>query len=408
MPLGIALDQTILDEHLEIYRDLHAHPELSMQEERTARVITQHLEKLGANPQRCGGTGVVGVVDNGEGPVVAFRADTDGLPVKEDTGLPYASTATGTLPDGAEVPTMHACGHDSHVTSALSMAAHLVANKAVWSGTLVLIFQPGEETAAGSAAMIADGLWEKVPRPDIVLGQHVSNLPEGHIQTRPGHAMALADSWKVTVHGQGAHGSRPHDSIDPIAQAAYMITRLQSVVSRELDPTTPAVVTVGTISGGLKENVIAAEAEFTLNIRTVAEDSRELVLSRVRRVLEAEAAASGAPTPTVEELYRFPRCYNDPAATPGVVDALCAEFGPDAVQGDAPRRMGSEDVGRFGDDLGVPMVFWWFGGHDPSCFENGTPAGGHSPFFAPEDTRVVRAGSRAAISAVLSQFSGQS
>ncbi|NLS10468.1 amidohydrolase [Nesterenkonia sp. MY13] len=404
MPQGIPLDQAILDKHLEVYHDLHANPELSMQEQRTAEVITGHLQALGANPQPCGGTGVVGVIENGPGPVVAFRADIDGLPVKEDTGLPYASTATGRLPDGTEVPTMHACGHDTHITAALSMAAHLVANRQAWSGTLVLIFQPGEETAAGSAAMLADDIWQKIPVPEIVLGQHVSNLPEGHIHTRPGHAMALADSWRVTVHGEGAHGSRPHDSIDPITQAAYMITRLQTVVSRETNPSIPAVVTVGTISGGLKENVIAAQAEFTLNIRTVDEESRELVLSRIRRILEAEAAASGAPAPTVEELYRFPRCYNSPELTPQVVAALAAELGEEAVNGEADRRMGSEDVGRFADDLGIPQVFWWFGGHDPASFAEGTPAGGHSPFFAPEDTRVVRAGTRAAMAAVLSQL----
>lgn len=405
MPAGVALDQAILDDHVELYRDLHSHPELSMQEERTVRIITERLERIGAEPQRCGGTGVVGVLRNREGPVIAFRADIDGLPLKEDTGKPYASTATGHLPDGTEVPTMHACGHDSHVAGALSMAAHMAAHKDAWSGTLVLIFQPGEETASGSAAMVADGIWSRFPKPELLLGQHLAALPEGHIQTRPGHAMALADSWRVTVKGVGAHGSQPHRSVDPIVQAAYMITRLQTVVSREVNPVVPAVVTVGTISAGLKENIIASEAVFTLNIRTVDEESRVEVLDRVRRILTAEAEASGAPAPEIEELYRFPRCYNGPDVTPAVVAALAEELGEDAVDGDAPLRMGSEDVGRLGDSIGVPMVFWWFGGHDPADFDgDASPAANHSPHFAPVDTRVVRAGTRAGLAAVLSRL----
>lgn len=405
MPAGFPLIQSLIDDHIELYRDLHAHPELSMQEERTARIITERLQKLGAEPQRCGGTGVVGVIRNGAGPVVAFRADIDGLPLKEQTGKPYASTETGTLPDGTEVPVMHACGHDSHATAALSMAAHMAENKNVWSGTLVMVFQPGEEIAAGSAALVADGIWDTFPKPELLLGQHLSALPEGHIQTRPGHAMALADSWKVTVKGVGAHGSQPHRSVDPIVQAAFMITRLQTVVSREVNPVIPAVVTVGTISGGLKENIIAPEATFTLNIRTVEEEARAEVLDKIRRILKGEAAASGAPEPVIEELYRFPRCYNDPEATGPVLQALADELGEHAVNGDSPLRMGSEDVGRLADTIGVPMVFWWFGGHDPEDFESdAAPAANHSPHFAPNDLRVVRAGTRSALAAVLSRL----
>ncbi|MFK0008401.1 amidohydrolase [Paenarthrobacter sp. NPDC090520] len=386
-----------------LYRRLHAHPELSMQEHATAQLIEEQLDRLGVGHFRCGGTGVVGVLRNGEGPVVAFRADTDGLPIEEATGLEYASTDKGML-DGAEVPVMHGCGHDTHVASLLGATEILVGNRDAWSGTLVLIFQPGEETAAGALAMLDDGLWDKAPRPDVVFGQHVMPRPVGTVSISSGPVAAMADSLRVTVHGQQSHGSQPQDSIDPIVMAAHMVTRLQTIVSRELDPRKSAVVTVGTFHAGLKENIIPASAEFTLNIRTFDEDVRGQVLAAVRRIIEAEAAASGAPTPQIEELYRFPQCYNDPDAVPSVLEALRGALGAGSVEV-TPPMMGSEDFGHLGTAIGVPSVFWMFGGTPASAFEGPVPVPvNHSPFFAPELEGSLAGGVSAAVAVLLSRL----
>ncbi|MDI2033199.1 amidohydrolase [Paenarthrobacter nitroguajacolicus] len=386
-----------------LYRRLHAHPELSMQEHATAQLIEEQLDSLGVEHFRCGGTGVVGIMRNGSGPVVAFRADTDGLPIEEATGLEYASTDKGTL-DGAEVPVMHGCGHDTHVASLLGAAQILVGNRDAWAGTLVLIFQPGEETAAGALAMLDDGLWDRAPRPEVVFGQHVMPRPVGTVSISSGPVAAMADSLRVTVHGQQSHGSQPQDSIDPIVMAAHMVTRLQTIVSRELDPRKSAVVTVGTFHAGLKENIIPASAEFTLNIRTFDEDVRGQALGAVRRIIEAEAAASGAPTPQIEELYRFPQCFNDPDAVPSVLEALRGALGVESVEV-TPPMMGSEDFGHLGTAIGVPSVFWMFGGTPASVFEGpGAVPVNHSPFFAPELEGSLAGGVSAAVAVLLSRL----
>lgn len=386
----------------EMYVHLHTHPELSMQEHETANYIADQLDALGIENFRCGGTGVVGVIRNGEGPVVAFRADTDGLPIAEDTGLDYSSSATGTLEDGTAVPVMHGCGHDTHVTSLLTAAKLLVRDADSWSGTLVLVFQPGEETAAGAKAMVDDGLWDKAPRPTVVLGQHVMPLQAGEINISSGTAMAMADALKVTVFGRQSHGSQPQSSIDPIVLGAHMIIRLQTIVSRELDPTSPAVVTSGTFHAGLKENIIPDRAEFTLNIRTFTQDVRDQVLAAITRIVQAEALASNAPTPVIEEIYTFPRCYNDPETVTQVTRALRGELGEQAVH-DAPPMMGSEDFGHLADSIGVPSVYWMFGGFD---LTKGTPPVNHSPFFGPEIEPTLTTGVRAAVSALRSFLGG--
>ncbi|MCR1162435.1 amidohydrolase [Paenarthrobacter sp. UW852] len=386
----------------ELYRHLHAHPELSMQEFATATVIEEQLDGLGIEHFRCGGTGVVGVLRNGDGPVVAFRADSDGLPIEEATGLDYASTDTGTLPDGTVVPVMHGCGHDTHVASLLGAAEVLTDNRDVWSGTLVLIFQPGEETAAGALAMLDDGLWDKAPKPEVVFGQHVMPRPVGTVAISSGPVAAMADSLRVTVHGQQSHGSQPQDSIDPIVMAAHMVTRLQGIVSRELDPRKSAVVTVGTFHAGLKENIIPASAEFTLNIRTFDEDVRRQVLAAVRRIVTAEAAASGAPGPDIEEMYRFPQCFNDPDAVPPVLEALRLALGAESVE-ITPPMMGSEDFGHLGTAIGVPSVFWMFGGTPVAGLEGPVPVN-HSPFFAPELEGSLAGGVSAAVAVLLSRL----
>lgn len=386
----------------EIYVHLHTHPELSMQEHETANFIAAQLDGLGIRNFRCGGTGVVGVIENGEGPVVAFRADSDGLPIKEDTGLEYASTATGYLDDGTLVPVMHGCGHDTHVTGLLTAAKLLSRELDTWSGTLVLVFQPGEETAAGAKAMVDDGLWDQAPRPEVVLGQHVMPGQAGEISLSSGTAMAMADALKVTVFGRQSHGSQPQSSIDPIVLGAHIITRLQTIVSRELDPSTPAVVTSGTFHAGLKENIIPDRAEFTLNIRTFTQDVRDQVLAAVTRIVQAEALASNAPKPVIEEIYTFPRCYNDPQTAAKVAAALRGELGAEAVH-DAPPLMGSEDFGHLADSIGVPSVYWMFGGFDLS---KGTPPVNHSPFFGPEIEPTLTTAVRAAVSSLRAFLGG--
>lgn len=387
----------------DLYRELHAAPELSMQEHRTAELIEERLTALGIENFRCGGSGVVGVLHNGEGPVVAFRADTDALPLAEDTGVEYASTATGQLDDGTEVPVMHACGHDTHMSAALAAAEIFADATDAWSGTIVWIFQPGEETAAGAQAMLEDGLWDKAPKPEVVYGQHVMPALAGTINYAMGDAMALADSWKITIHGQGAHASQPQDSIDPIVLGAHMITRIQAVVSREIDPRRAAVVTIATFHGGLKENIIPATAEFTLNVRTFDPAIREKVLASLRRIISAEAAASGAPEPTIEVLSQFPRNYNDPQATAAAIDEFKRELGEESVVEVEP-MMGSEDFGALAEAIDVPSVFWFFGGHPAEVLEGDGPVPvNHSPFFAPVMEPTLSTGVKAAVTALASR-----
>lgn len=387
----------------DLYRELHAAPELSMQEHRTADLIEERLTALGIENFRCGGSGVVGVLHNGEGPVVAFRADTDALPLAEDTGVEYASTATGQLDDGTEVPVMHACGHDTHMSAALAAAEIFAGATDAWSGTIVWIFQPGEETAAGAQAMLEDGLWDKAPKPEVVYGQHVMPALAGTINYAMGDAMALADSWKITIHGQGAHASQPQDSIDPIVLGAHMITRIQAVVSREIDPRRAAVVTIATFHGGLKENIIPATAEFTLNVRTFDPAIREKVLASLRRIISAEAAASGAPEPTIEVLSQFPRNYNDPQATAAAIDEFKRKLGEESVVEVEP-MMGSEDFGALAEAIDVPSVFWFFGGHPAEVLEGDGPVPvNHSPFFAPVMEPTLSTGVKAAVTALASR-----
>ncbi len=380
----------------DLYRHLHAHPELSMQEHETATLIEDRMGSLGYDTQRCGGTGVTAVLRNGDGPVVAFRADTDGLPVAEDSGVDYASTARGTLPDGSDVPVMHACGHDTHITCAIGAATLLAQDTSAWAGTVVFVFQPAEETGSGADAMVADGLWDKVPRPEVVYGQHVWPGLAGTVQLSSGPAMAVADAWRVTVRGRGGHGSRPEDTIDPIVLTAYMIVRIQGIVARETAAQSAAVITVGTIRAGLKENIIPATAEFTLNVRTLDEQVRSRVLTALRRVLHGEATASGAPEPVIEELYTFPLLVNDVDAATEVLEVLGAELGADQVSL-SPAKMGSEDFGHLPQAAGAPGVFWFFGGMSKARLDGPDPVpANHSPQFAPVLEPTLSTGVRAA------------
>lgn len=394
----------IRDRMHQLYRHLHAHPELSMQEHQTASVIEDQLSRLGVEHFRCAGTGVVGILRNGEGPTVAFRADTDALPLQEKTGLDFASEARGELDDGTEVPMMHGCGHDTHIVTLLAAVEVLLADRESWAGTVVLIFQPGEETAQGAAAMVEDGLWEKAPHPEVVFGQHVMPARAGTLLYSVGDAMALADSLRVTVQGKGSHASQPQDSVDPVVLGAHMVTRLQGIVSREIDPRKAAVLTVATFHAGLKENIIPDSAEFSMNIRTLDPAVRDQVLTAVERVIRAEAAASGAPEPTIEVISSFPRNYNDPEATQMLVEHLRARFGDESVE-QVPPFMGSEDFGALATAIGVPSVFWMFGGHDEQTLQGPDPAPvNHSPFFAPVIEPTLSTGAQAAVTALLSRL----
>lgn len=384
-----------------LYVDLHAHPELSFQETRTASVAAAHLRDLGLRVEEgIGITGVVGVLENGPGPVVWLRADMDALPVEEQTGLPYASTARGISPAGVEVPVMHACGHDMHVTALIGALEVLVATRTDWAGTVVAVLQPAEEFGAGSKAMIADGVLERFPRPDIVLGQHVTPLPVGTVGVRPGTQMAASDGLTVTMHGRGGHGSRPHATVDPVVMAAATVMRLQTIASREIDPRHVAVVTVGSIHAGLKHNIIPAEAVLELSLRYPDDETRERVLEKVERIVAAEAQASGALTPpTIVNDHSLPPTINDPAATARVSAAIDAVLGEGSVI-DPGMFTGSEDVSWFAREAGVPLVFWFWGGIDPALYAGAVASGtvesviptNHSPFFAPVAGPTIEVG----------------
>ena len=383
-----------------LYIDLHRHPELSFQETRTAGVVAKHLEELGIEfEEGIGRTGVVGVIRNpsadsgesGDGPVVWLRADMDALPVEERTGLEYASTAHGLDPNGMDVPVMHACGHDMHVAALLGALERLVSTKDQWSGTIVAVFQPAEEYGAGSQAMIADGVLDRFPRPDIVLGQHVTPLPAGTIGVRSGTQMAASDGLTVTLLGRGGHGSRPQATIDPVVMAAATVMRLQTIVSREIDPRDVAVVTVGSIHAGLKNNIIPAEAKLELSLRYPDDEARAAVLEKVERIVRAEAQASGAEEPPVIVTdHTLPPTINDVEATARLTLAFDTAFGAGTVM-DPGMFTGSEDVSWFARESGAPLVFWFWGGADPEAFAAAYAAGtverdiptNHSPYFAP-------------------------
>ena len=302
-----------------IYRDLHAHPELAFHENRTAGIVAAGLRDLGyETTSGVGQTGVVGVLKNGAGPTVLLRADMDALPVRERTGLPYASTVVGADGDGKDVPIMHACGHDMHVTCLLGAAAELAADSASWRGTLTLVFQRAEEKGAGAQAMIDDGLYERFGVPEVVLGQHVSPLPAGLLGLRTGPAFAGSDSLRVVLHGQGGHGSRPETTVDPIIMAAATVQRLQGIVSREIAATETAVVTVGALHAGTKENIIPDEAELLLSVRTYNETIRAKTLAAIERIVRGESVTSGAPTdPEITLLGSFPPSSTTRRRPPG-------------------------------------------------------------------------------------------
>lgn len=389
-----------------LYRDLHSHPELSFAEHRTAGIVADALTGLGIEVVTgIAGTGVAGVFRNGDGPTVLLRADMDALPVLEDTGLAWASTQTAVDHTGATVPVMHACGHDIHITCLLGAVESLVADRESWSGTLVAVFQPAEEHGGGAQVMIDDGLYEKVPTPDIVLGQHVTPLPAGMLGAHSGAAMAAVDTMQVTMHGRGGHGSRPETTIDPVVMAAAAVMRLQTVVSREVAPQDTSVVTVGSLHAGTANNIIAKEAALGISVRSFSEEVRAHVLGSVERIIAAEATASGAVVaPTIEYGERYPVTVNEPEATARTNGAFAAEFGEERIL-DPGAISGSEDVGNLATAAGAPLVYWMLGGGDPATVAAAVAAGtvetdipsNHSPHFAPIAQPTIDTGVRALV-----------
>jgi hippurate hydrolase len=390
-----------------LYKDIHSHPELSMQETRTAGIAAERLRAAGFEVTTgVGKTGVVGLLRNGDGPTVMMRADMDALPVEEATGLPYASKVKTKDREGNTVPVMHACGHDMHVAWLVGATTLLSRSRDSWKGTAMAVFQPAEETAEGAQAMIDDGLFKRFPKPDVVIGQHVMVGPSGTVGGRTGVVTSAADSLQIRLFGRGAHGSMPQASIDPVVMAAATVMRLQTIVSREIAATDAAVVTIGSLQAGTKENVIPDEAIIKLNVRTFDEGVRKRVLSAIERIVNAEAAASGAPRPPeITPLDRYRLTMNDPAAGERVAEAFRRHFTKDRVKLTGPTSA-SEDFGSFGSEWHVPSVFWFVGGTDPQVYAKAKEAGrlqdiptNHNPRFAPVLHPTLETGIEAMVAA---------
>jgi amidohydrolase len=371
-----------LDWQRQLYQDLHRHPELSLQEHRTAERVEAELNRLGLAVQRIGGTGVVAVLENGDGPTVLSRADLDALPVAEDTGLEYSSTVAGV---------MHACGHDMHVVALLGAVRVLAENRTAWSGTYIALFQPAEENAAGAQAMLDDGLVDKLPRPDVALSQHVMPFEAGTIGTAEGPVLSAGDSLKITVYGRGAHGSMPHNAVDPVVLCASIVMRLQTIVSRETQPGQFAVVTVGASNAGSKSNIIPDRGDLLLNLRTYDTALREKIMASIERIVRGECAAAGSPREPEFEYYdQFPLTSNESGTHATVTAALSEYFGAESVFHTKPYTA-SEDFSRIPDAFGVPYAYWFVGSVPAEKYRAAVAAGtvssdipaNHSPFFAP-------------------------
>ncbi len=391
----------------ELYLDLHRSPELSMQETATAAKLAARLRALGYEvTEKVGGTGLVGVLANGDGPVVLLRTDLDALPVEEKTGLPHASRATGTDDEGRPIPVMHACGHDLHMTAWTGAATLLARARGSWRGTLVLVGQPAEEKGAGAERMLKDGLFTRFPRPSFAVALHVTpELPAGQVGVTPGPAFASVDSVDVTIHGKGGHGAMPHRTIDPILIAARTVVALQALVSREKDPFEPAVVSVGSFQAGAKHNVIPPEARLKLTVRAYREEVRQRLLEGIRRVAAGESMVAGAPAPPdVTIVESTPGVVNDVPLTGRLRGAFAAALGGANVA-DFPPASVSEDFAYFGRE-GVPASMFWLGVASPGALAEAKAAGRalpplHSAEFAPDYAPSIRAGVTALVAGAL-------
>ncbi len=395
--------QSVYPDAHTLYLDLHQNPELSSHETQTAEKLATHLRSLGYTvTEHVGGTGVVAVLKNGPGPTVMLRTELDALPVEEKTGLPYASKVRTKDDSGRDVAVMHACGHDVHMASLFGTAALMARDKNSWHGTLVLIGQPAEETISGAKKMIEDGVMTRFPKPDFALALHVGNqLPAGKIGVGPGYRFSNADSLRITVYGKGGHGSMPNTTIDPILIASRIIVTLQSIVSREVKPGEVAVVTVGYIQAGTKNNIIPDQAEIGLTVRSYKPEVRKLMLASIERMVKAEANAAGAPRePRIEHYEATDAVYNDPALAPRMQHVLESALGKDNVVVEDP-GMASEDFSFF-TAQGVPSFYFSLGGADPAKYAEAKTAGAnlpsnHSSLFAPDADPALHTGIEAEV-----------
>jgi amidohydrolase len=384
----------------DLYLELHRSPELSGHETQTAAKLAERLRSLGYDvTEHVGGTGVVAILKNGTGPAVMLRSELDALPVEEKTGLPYASKVRAKDDSGLDVPVMHACGHDLHMASLLGTAAIMARNKNSWHGTLMLIGQPAEETIGGASGMMKDGLFTRFPKPDFGIALHVGNdLPAGQVGITPGVYNTNADSIHITIFGKGGHGSQPNTAIDPIVIAARTILALQTIVSREVKPGETAVVTVGYIRAGTKNNIIPDNAEMGLTVRTRKSEVRQQVLAAITRIVKAEAVAGGSPQEaSVETFEGADAVYNDPKLADRLRIPLEAALGKENVVTTEP-IMPSEDYSAF-VKAGVPSLYFSLGGADPQKFvaSRSSLPSNHSPFFAPDVEPALRTGIEAEV-----------
>lgn len=381
-----------------LYRELHQAPELSLHEEKTSVRMADYLRKAGYQvTERVGGWGVVGMLHNGVGPTILVRTDMDGLPLEEKTGAPYASHATGLDPAGKVVPTMHACGHDLHMSEWIATATLLARATNQWRGTVMFIGQPAEEVGQGAEAMVRDHLFDRFGKPDFAIALHdYANLPAGTIGYHAGFCYANVDSVDITFFGKGGHGAYPHKTVDPIVMAARFVTAVQTVVSRENDPVEPGVITVGSFHAGLKHNIIPDDAKLQLTVRSYKDDVRKKLLAGIERVAKAEASASGAPRDPEICLSDFtPATYNDPTLTQRLVDRLKTEFGADKLV-EIPATMGGEDFSVYGRN-GIPACMLNLGAVNPARYAAARAAGQdlpslHSPLFLPDLGPTLHAG----------------
>ncbi|HEY4843634.1 MAG TPA: amidohydrolase [Terriglobales bacterium] len=396
----------------DLYIDLHQHPELSSHETQTAAKLAARLRGLGYEvTEGVGGTGVVAILKNGAGPTVMLRTELDALPVEEKTGLPYASKVHTKDDSGRDVPVMHACGHDLHMASLVATAAIMAHSKDTWHGTLMLIGQPAEETISGAKAMIADGLFTRFPKPAVGIALHVGNgLPAGQIGITPGIYNTNADSLRITIYGKGGHGSAPQATIDPIVIAARTVLALQTIVSREVKPGEMAVITVGYIRAGTKNNIIPDQAELGLTVRTYKAEVRKQVLAAITRIAKAEAVAGGAQQETLIEHYESTdSVYNDPHLADLLRSPLEAALGKDNVITTDPITP-SEDYAFFVEQ-GVPSLYMSLGGADPQKYAESKTSGNllpsnHSPYFTPDVDPALHSGIRAEVAVLRNLLNG--
>ncbi|QSX37822.1 amidohydrolase [Shewanella sedimentimangrovi] len=400
----------------QLYLQLHQHPELSYQEKASGQTMAKELKRLGFKvTSEFGGHGVVAILENGAGPTVMIRADMDALPVTEETGKAYASKVTTVDANNNQVGVMHACGHDIHMTSLVGTAEQLVKHKDQWHGTLMLVGQPAEEVGGGAKAMLQQGLFSQFPTPDKVLGLHVSaNLPAGSVGIVPGYALANVDSVDISIKGKGGHGAYPHTTIDPVVLAARTVLALQTIPSREISPLEPNVVTVGSIHGGSKHNIISDEVKLQLTLRSYNPQVREQQIEAIKRITRGIAISAGLPEELMPEVLvhedeTIPSTYNDPVLAARVQASIAAELGEDKVQ-EVPPVMAGEDFGLYGrTDAKVPITLFWLGGVTPDAYAESQAKGTslpslHSSKFAPDYPLTISTGVRAMTRAAMDQF----